>query len=132
MILNQTNTRQDDGEHFITLGHAQAWALTATYEARKLLFTRASVSCGRGVRLAQMMGLDRLDSGKDDLPPALGPTKSWGELEERRRVFWSIFAIDCHASVSTGWPNLVRSDDVSQHHHDLTSSRHISLHMYAN
>lgn len=77
-----------------------------------MLFTRASMSCGRSVRLAQMMGLDRLDGGRDDLPPALGPSTSWVELEERRRTFWGVFASDCHASISTGWPNLIRTGDV--------------------
>lgn len=59
------------------------------------------------------MGLDRLDGGIDDLPPALGPARSWIELEERRRVFWGAFAIDCHASISTGWPYLINAEDVA-------------------
>lgn len=102
-----------DGEHFITLAHAQACALTATYEARTMLFTRAAMSVARTVRLTQMMGLDRLDDPNVNLPPALGPTTSWAELEERRRTLWGAFAIDCHASISTGWPNLLLSSNVS-------------------
>lgn len=36
-----------------------------------------------------------------------------GTLPERRRVFWGAFAIDSHASISTGWPCLIDPDDVS-------------------
>ncbi len=78
-----------------------------------MLFTRASMSCSRSVRICQMMGLDRLDGGIDDLPPALGPARSWIELEERRRVFWGAFSTDCHASISTGWPYLINAEDVT-------------------
>lgn len=104
---------QGQGEHFITLAHAQSWVLIATYEARVMLFTRASMSCSRSVRICQMMGLDRIDGGPNDLPPALGPATTWSELEERRRVFWGAFTIDCHASIATGWPCLINQDDVS-------------------
>ncbi|KAG5924364.1 hypothetical protein E4U42_004656 [Claviceps africana] len=60
-----------------------------------------------------MMGLDRLDGKRDDIPPCLGPHTSWEELEERRRVFWSAFAIDSHASISTGWPTLINYEDIA-------------------
>lgn len=80
-----------------------------------MLFTRAATTCAKAVRLCQMMGLDRLDvTQEDDLPPCLGPHTSWEELEERRRVFWGIFATDSHASISTGWPALINPEDVRQ------------------
>lgn len=103
---------RDDGEHFMTLNHAQTWVILSTFEAKKMLFTRASMSCSSSVRICQMMGLDRLDGGIDDLPPALGPARSWIEREERRRVFWGAFVIDCHASISTGWPYLINAEDI--------------------
>lgn len=92
-----------------------------------MLFTRASTSCAKAVRLCQMMGLDRLDGARDDLPPALGPHSTWEELEERRRVFWGAFAIDSHASISTGWPALINPDDVrtsASTNHFLVDTRH--------
>ncbi|KAG6022953.1 hypothetical protein E4U41_002119 [Claviceps citrina] len=101
----------DCGEHFITIPHAQALCLCAAFEAKMMLFTRAATTCAKAVRLCQMMGLDRLDGAQDDLPPCLGPHTSWAELEERRRVFWGIFATDSHASISTGWPALINSED---------------------
>lgn len=103
------------GEHFITIGHAQAWALLAAYEARRLFFTRAAMSCSRCVRLVGMMGLNRLDDsdGGDRLASTLQPPSDWTELEERRRVYWGAFCVDSHASISTGWPTLINANDVS-------------------
>lgn len=78
-----------------------------------MLFTRAAISGAKCVRLVNMMGLDRLDGDRDEVPPTLAAPLNWVELEERRRVFWGAFTIDAHASISTGWPNLVNSEDVS-------------------
>ncbi|KAK4106146.1 hypothetical protein N658DRAFT_563073 [Parathielavia hyrcaniae] len=104
------------GEYFITIGHAQAWALVASDEARCLMFTRASMSSARAVRLAGMMGLHRLDSTlpAEDVPmaPMIAPPRNWAELEERRRLFWGCFCIDSYASISAGWPTLI---DVTTH-----------------
>ncbi|KAL7626208.1 hypothetical protein AAE478_002978 [Parahypoxylon ruwenzoriense] len=99
------------GEHFITVAHAQAWCVIATYEAKSMMFTRAAMSCARGVRLVTMMGLHRLDGAAEEISPTLLPPKDWVELEERRRAFWGVFCIDSHCSISTGWPHLI---DVSE------------------
>lgn len=100
------------GEHFITLFHAQAYAILASFEAKSMLFTRAAMTSAKSVRLVQMMGLDRLDGDEDDIPPSLAPALSWAEMEERRRAFWGAFTIDAHASISTGWPSLIQTCDV--------------------
>jgi len=102
------------GEHFITLAHAQAWALIGTSEARSMHFTKASMSAARCVRLVEMMGFHRLDDpskDKNPIAPTVDPPKDWVDLEERRRVFWGAFCMDAHVSISTGWPTLV---DLSQ------------------
>ncbi|KAG6007958.1 hypothetical protein E4U21_005319 [Claviceps maximensis] len=108
----EADEMKDHGEHFITIPHAQALCLCAAFEAKLMLFTRAATTCAKAVRLCQMMGLDRLDGARDDLPPSLGPHTSWEELEERRRVFWGVFATDSHASISTGWPALINPEDI--------------------
>ncbi|PNP55584.1 hypothetical protein THARTR1_04108 [Trichoderma harzianum] len=108
----EADEMKSDGEHFVTVAHAQAWAIIASYEAKAMLFTRASMSASRYVRLVQMLGLDRLDREGDDIPPTLGPISNWTELEERRRVFWGAFAIDAHANMATGWANMIKSEDV--------------------
>ncbi|EHK17060.1 uncharacterized protein TRIVIDRAFT_112751, partial [Trichoderma virens Gv29-8] len=108
----EADEMKSDGEHFVTVAHAQAWAIIASYEAKAMLFTRASMSASRYCRLVQMLGLDRLDREGDDIPPTLGPISNWTELEERRRVFWGAFAIDAHANMATGWANMIKSEDV--------------------
>ncbi|KAI0105459.1 hypothetical protein GGR51DRAFT_571796 [Nemania sp. FL0031] len=104
-----------NGEHFITVAHAQTWCVIATDEAKSMMFTRAAMSCARAVRLAAMMGLHHLDSPPDESSPTLAPPQDWAELEERRRVFWGIFCIDSHCSISTGWPHLIDTTDVTTH-----------------
>ncbi|KAI0408646.1 hypothetical protein F4802DRAFT_548346 [Xylaria palmicola] len=103
------------GEHFITIAHAQAWCIIATDEAKSMMFTRAAMSCARAVRLSAMMGLHHLDSPPDESSPTLVPPRNWAELEERRRVFWGIFCIDSHCSISTGWPHLIDMAEVTTH-----------------
>lgn len=42
----------------------------------------------------------------------LPPCKNWCDLEERRRVFWSVFVMDRFCSVATGWNLSLTSADV--------------------
>lgn len=42
----------------------------------------------------------------------LQPCKDWCELEERRRVFWTVFIMDRFCSVATGWNLSLTSADV--------------------
>ncbi|KAM0509645.1 hypothetical protein ACHAP9_000143 [Verticillium nonalfalfae] len=101
------------GEHFVTIAHAQTWGLLAMTEARSMLFTRAAMSSAKAVRLVEMMGLHRIDGAGHDMAPTLAPPKDWTDVEERRRVFWGVFTIDCHASISTGWPTLIDPHDIT-------------------
>ncbi|KAK2050816.1 hypothetical protein LZ31DRAFT_548127 [Colletotrichum somersetense] len=103
------------GEHFLTVQHAQAWALIATDEARCLFFTRAAMSSAKCVRLVEMMGLHRIDGDGQEMAPTLAPPTSWVDLEERRRAFWGAYCIDCHASIATGWPTLIDPNEISTH-----------------
>ncbi|KAK0738595.1 fungal-specific transcription factor domain-containing protein [Schizothecium vesticola] len=106
------------GEHFLTLHHAQAWALVAISEACCADFTKAAMSSARTVKLVTIMGLHLLDNpNEDDCPiaPTLSPPKSWAELEQRRRVFWAAYCMDSHASISTGWPTLIDTTQITTH-----------------
>ncbi|KAK1674563.1 hypothetical protein BDP55DRAFT_612092, partial [Colletotrichum godetiae] len=103
------------GEHFLTIQHAQAWALIATDEARSLFFTRAAMSSAKCVRLVEMMGLHRIDGDGQEMAPTLAPPTSWVDLEERRRAFWGAYCIDCHASIATGWPTLIDPNEITTH-----------------
>ncbi|KAL7808774.1 hypothetical protein V8C44DRAFT_335341 [Trichoderma aethiopicum] len=108
----ETDELKGDGEHFITIAHAQTWILIAAYEARAMLYTRASMSGARGSRLVQMLALDRIDTPDGISSPSLGPPGDWTELEERRRVFWMAFSNDAQGSIATGWNSIIRTEDI--------------------
>ncbi|KAF5643623.1 Zn(II)2Cys6 transcriptional activator [Fusarium sp. NRRL 52700] len=110
---SEADMMKGHGDAFISVQHAQTWALIAFYEAKHLLFTRSTISVANSVRLCHMIGLDRLDGDPLGMPPALGPPLTWAELEERRRIFWGVFAADAHCSISTGWPSLINSEDIA-------------------
>ncbi|KUI65341.1 Transcriptional activator protein acu-15 [Cytospora mali] len=113
----QEDELKGDGEYFITVAHAQAWALIATDEARCMWFTRAAMSAASCVKLIHMMGIHRLDdpNAAVEMAPTIAPPRDWTELEERRRLFWGAMCIDSHASINTGWPCLINMDDVTTH-----------------
>ncbi|ORY06487.1 fungal-specific transcription factor domain-domain-containing protein [Clohesyomyces aquaticus] len=108
----QMDEMKGHGESTITLGHCQTWILTATYEFKQMYFPRAWLSSGRGVRLAQMMQLHRLDGAGLDVKQCLPPPKDWTEREERRRTFWMAFCVDRYASIGTGWPMTIDERDI--------------------
>jgi hypothetical protein len=69
---------------------------------------------GRTCRLAQMLGLHRLDDENcHEKKNIIPPPQDWIELEERRRTFWAAFYGDRWASSGTGWPMIIDEDDVS-------------------
>ena len=70
------------------------------------------MSTGRAVRLAQMLGLYRLDAEGSEVKQILPPPRDWIELEERRRTFWAAFYGDRWASSGTGWPMLINESEV--------------------
>lgn len=107
------------GEVSTTLAHVQAWCLISAYECHVYaIFTRASTSHCRGVRIAQMLKLHQLDV-KDPEPvlvhSGLPPPRSWIEVEERRRTWWVVFLADRYLSSTTGWPSLVDERHVRTH-----------------
>lgn len=101
------------GEAFVTVAHCQTWVLICTYEFQMMFFPRAWSSVGRAVRLAMMMGLNRVDGMGLDVKQVLPPPRDWTEGEERRRTFWMAYCVDRYASMGTGWPVAVDERDVS-------------------
>ncbi|KAI0481218.1 hypothetical protein GGR56DRAFT_310445 [Xylariaceae sp. FL0804] len=125
----EADEMKGQGEHFITVAHAQAWCIMATYEAKTMRFTRAAMSGARAIRLVHILGLHMLDSPHEDSEaPSLVPPKDWAELEERRRTFWGVFTIDSHCSVSTGWPNLLDSSQSESAFHSGEAVETCTLH----
>jgi hypothetical protein len=102
----ESDELKGDGQDFITVAHAQCWALITRFEALSMWFTRANMSCARSVRLAQMLGLDKID-GKAASSQPLPPARDWVETEERRRTFWVVFSSDRSSSGTTEWPVLI-------------------------
>lgn len=100
------------GEHIMSVGHAQAHILLASYEFKMMYFPRAWMNTGAGVRLCQMMGLHRLDGAGLDVKQCLPQPRDWTEREERRRTFWMAFCDDRYASIGTGWPMAVDEKDI--------------------
>jgi hypothetical protein len=101
------------GERLLTIAHSQCWSLIATYEFKFMYFPKAWMSSGRATRLAQMLGLHRLDHNGLAVKQCLAPPRDWTEREERRRTFWLAFCTDRYASLGTGWPMVVDEKDVS-------------------
>jgi len=108
----QQDEMKGHGESMITVAHCQTWALLATYEFKLMYFPRAWLSAGRCCRLAQMMGLHRMDGSGLDVKQCLPPPKDWTEREERRRTFWMCFCVDRYSSIGTGWPMTVEEKDI--------------------
>ncbi|KAG5912743.1 hypothetical protein E4U42_001923, partial [Claviceps africana] len=100
------------GEHMISVAHCQTHILLAAYEIKMMYFPRAWINTGSAVRLAQMIGLHRLDGTGLDVKQCLPPPKDWTEREERRRTFWMAFCKDRYASIGTGWPMTIDERDI--------------------
>lgn len=100
------------GEQIIRVAHTQTHILIASYELKMMFFPRAWMSTGSAVRLAQMIGLHRLDGAGLDVKQCLPPPRDWTEKEERRRTFWMAFCEDRYASIGTGWPMAIDEKDV--------------------
>lgn len=109
----QADEMKGHGEGIISVQHCQAWIIVTVYEFKNMYFPRAWQSTGRAVRMAQMLGLSRIDGFGLDVKQCLHPPKDWIEREERRRTFWMAFCEDRYASVGTGWPMTVDERDVS-------------------
>lgn len=104
--------QQGQGQHFVTVQHAQCWTIICDYEVRNVAFPRAWMSSGRASRLVQMMGLDRLDTDNFASKQTIRPAKNWTELEERRRTFWMAYCGDRWSSSGTGWAMMFNEQDV--------------------
>lgn len=100
----QEDETQDEGA--LTLSHCQAWLLITVYEFKFLKMSRAWLSTGRAVRIAQAIGIDRLEgisSGTLARSPASADS-TVTDREVRRRTFWMVFWADRCCSMGAGWP----------------------------
>lgn len=100
------------GVNIICVAHTQTHILLTSYELKMMCFPRAWMSAGAAVRLAQMIGLYRLDGAILAVKQCLPPARDWTEQEERRRTFWMAFAYDRYSSIGTGWPMVIDERDI--------------------
>ncbi|KAL7904843.1 binuclear zinc transcription factor [Trichoderma velutinum] len=111
--IADSNEMLGQGKDFLSLAHAQCWCLMSYFEARQAMFTRASISFSRSLRLAQILGLHLLD-GSDQMSMETGQcTTDLIELEERRRTWWVIFICDRFICATTGWPAQIDEQDIT-------------------
>ncbi|KAI9656871.1 MAG: hypothetical protein M1821_003510 [Bathelium mastoideum] len=108
----QSDEMRGHGESIISVANCQAWVLATVFEFKNMYFPRAWLSAARACKLAQMMGLHRLDGEGLDVKQCIPPPRDWTEREERRRTFWACFASDRYASIGTGWPMTVDEKDI--------------------
>lgn len=108
----QQDEMKGHGESMLTVAHVQTWVLLATYEFKNMHFPRAWMSSGRASRMAQMLGLNRMDASGLQVKQCLAPARDWTEQEERRRTFWSTFCIDRYSSIGTGWSMSIEEQDI--------------------
>ncbi|KAL8865618.1 MAG: hypothetical protein Q9174_006792 [Haloplaca sp. 1 TL-2023] len=101
------------GESMVSVANCQSWIMVGMFEFQHMYFPRAWASVGRSVRLAMMMGLNRLDGAGLDVKQVIAPPRDWTEREERRRTFWMLYCTDRYESMGTGWPVAVDERDVS-------------------
>ena len=108
-VYAEADELKGQGETFTTLAHVQSWCLISAYECHVYaVFTRASTSLCRGVRIAQMLKLHQLDVQEPALlHSGLPPPSNWFEAEERRRTWWVVFLADRYLTSTTGWPSLI-------------------------
>ncbi|KAK4249171.1 hypothetical protein C7999DRAFT_12955 [Corynascus novoguineensis] len=116
-VYAEADEMRRPGEIFATVAHAQCWCLIAAYECHVYaMYTRASTSLCRSVRVAQMLNLHKLDSEESErLQSGLPPPRNWIEVEERRRTWWVIFLADCFLAAVTGWSSLIDERHIRTH-----------------
>lgn len=97
----------------IGVTHVQTWILISSLESRNIHVHRLWMSTGRAVRMAQLMGLFRIDKGDEDHNfDHLAEPKDWVEREECRRTFWLTFLLDRYGGMGTGWPMGIDDRDI--------------------
>lgn len=108
-VYAEADELRGQGETFTTVAHVQSWCLISAYECHVYaMFTRASTSLCRAVRIAQMLKLHQLDSQElESLHFGLPPPRNSIEAEERRRSWWVVFLADRYLTSTTGWPSLI-------------------------
>lgn len=87
----------------------QAWILAATYEFVKTNHHEACISAGRALRLAQLMGLYKIDAS-NSLP--FTSEADFIITEEKRRAFWMAFTLESLYGMRNNLPLVINEHHV--------------------
>ncbi|KAK9764931.1 hypothetical protein K7432_007133 [Basidiobolus ranarum] len=87
----------------------QALLIMCFYEFSQADFNKSSLYIGMATRLAQGMGIHKIDEYNQDITQ-LHP-EAWVELETKRRVWWLCFLYDRMVSIESGRPWGIDEDD---------------------
>ena len=102
--------RDEDGTDLANLHTFQALLFIIRYELTSKRFTRAWMTLGRAIRLANMLNLHQMDKvgpsgvASSDLQIRLPLTQNPTSLEERRRSFWALYIFEGYAATRTRMP----------------------------
>ncbi|KAL5040892.1 fungal-specific transcription factor domain-containing protein [Aspergillus fruticulosus] len=97
-------------EHHADLNLFQSLVFILRYELDGQQLTRAWMTLGRAIRLAQVLDLNHLDRPASicrsswGFHVALPTTQEQGDLEERRRAFWALYILETYTSMRAGIP----------------------------
>lgn len=100
----------------MTIKDIQARTLLVMYEIMNMDFRTAWISAGNCLRLALLLHLHEIDlpESSASLSDAGGAALSWSEIEEKRRVFWVVFTLDCFMNLINEAPFRLDEDTVIQ------------------
>ena len=97
-------------EHHADLNLFQCLVFILRYELNDPQLTRAWMTLGRAIRLAQVLDLNHLDRPASicrstwGLHLALPTTQEQAVVEERRRSFWALYILETYTSMRAGTP----------------------------
>ncbi|ORY05611.1 hypothetical protein K493DRAFT_404256 [Basidiobolus meristosporus CBS 931.73] len=87
----------------------QALLIMCFYEISRANFNKSSLYIGMATRIAQGMGIHKIDEQQRDISQLR--VEKWIQLETKRRVWWSCFLFDRVVSLESGRPWGINEDE---------------------
>ncbi|ORX94095.1 hypothetical protein K493DRAFT_261780 [Basidiobolus meristosporus CBS 931.73] len=97
-----------DGPNVYT---TMALLIASYYEYMNARYPRAWMYLGMAIRMAQELGINRIDEHNDNSRISEQAPDDWVEIETQRRLWWSCFVRDRIGSTGTGRPMAIDEQD---------------------
>ncbi|KAK9727638.1 hypothetical protein K7432_001672 [Basidiobolus ranarum] len=97
-----------DGPNVFT---TMALLIASYYEYMNARYPRAWMYLGMAIRMAQELGINRIDENTDSNCVSEQSPDDWVEIETQRRLWWSCFVRDRIGSTGTGRPMAIDEQD---------------------